>query len=67
MPQQTQYHKNQEAVSRLDPEQYRVTQQDATERPFANATTPATGRARTEALSLHGDSHLGHVFNDGPR
>lgn len=34
---QTQYHKNPEAVSRLDPEQYRVTQQDGTERPFANA------------------------------
>ena len=26
MPQQTQYHKNPEAVSRLNPEQYRVTQ-----------------------------------------
>jgi peptide-methionine (R)-S-oxide reductase len=37
VPQQTQYHKNPEAVSRLDPEQYRVTQQDGTERPFANA------------------------------
>jgi hypothetical protein len=37
VPQQTQDHKNPEAVSRLNPEQYRVTQQDGTERPFANA------------------------------
>jgi peptide-methionine (R)-S-oxide reductase len=113
VPQQTQYHKNPEAVSRLNPEQYRVTQQDGTERPFANAywdnhepgiyvdvvsgeplfasvdkydsnsgwpsfTKPIAktnvveredvshGMIRTEARSLHGDSHLGHVFNDGP-
>ena len=31
------YHKNPEAVSRLPPEQYRVTQLDGTERPFENA------------------------------
>lgn len=113
MPQQIQYHKSPEAVSRLDPEQYRVTQQDGTERPFANAywdnhepgiyvdvvsgeplfasvdkydsnsgwpsfTKPTAttnvveredsshGMIRTEARSLHGDSHLGHIFNDGP-
>ena len=31
------YHKNPEAVSRLSPEQYRVTQRDGTERPFDSA------------------------------
>ena len=31
------YHKNPVAVSRLSPEQYRVTQRDGTERPFENA------------------------------
>jgi methionine-R-sulfoxide reductase len=32
-----QYHKNPEAISKLSPEQYRVTQRDGTERPFDNA------------------------------
>ena len=108
------YEKNPEAVSRLNPEQYRVTQQDGTERPFANAywdnkepgiyvdvvtgeplfasvdkfdsksgwpsfTRPidpenvvehsdaSHGMVRTEVRSSAGDSHLGHVFPDGPR
>jgi len=108
------YAKTDEAIDRLTPEQFRVTQQNGTERPwtgefndhrepgiyvdivsgeplFASAdkfdshcgwpsfTKPiqpahvkelrdAThGMIRTEVRSAHGDSHLGHVFNDGPR
>jgi methionine-R-sulfoxide reductase len=107
------YHKNPEALSRLSPEQYRVTQEGGTERRFANAywdnhepgiyvdvvsgeplfasvdkfdsksgwpsfTRPieaanvvenrdtSHGMIRTEVRSSHGDSHLGHLFPDGP-
>jgi peptide-methionine (R)-S-oxide reductase len=110
----SEYRKNPEAVSRLSPEQYRVTQHGETERPFENAywdnnepgiyvdvvsgeplftslnkfdsscgwpsfTKPVNpenvvenrdvshGMIRTEVRSSHGDSHLGHVFPDGPR
>src|SRR5437763_16154434 len=107
------YRKTPDSVSRLSPEQYRVTQESGTERPgtgeylenkepgiyvdivsgeplFASAdkfesgcgwpsfTKPivsaninelrdtSLGMIRTEVRSTHGDSHLGHVFPDGP-
>jgi peptide-methionine (R)-S-oxide reductase len=100
-------------ISNLSPEQFRVTQQGATERSgtgeylhnnepgiyvdivsgeplfassdkyesgcgwpsFTKPIEPANinevmdrahGMIRTEVRSAHGDSHLGHVFDDGP-
>ena len=108
------YRKTEEAVARLTPEQFRVTQESGTEYPgtgeylnnkepgiyvdivsgeplfassdkyesgcgwpsFTKPIEPANvaelrdmshGMIRTEVRSKHGDSHLGHVFNDGPR
>ena len=107
------YRRNPEALSSLSPEQYRVTQHGATERPFENEywdnkepgiyvdvvsgeplfastdkfesnsgwpsftkpidrdnvvenTDTSYGMIETEVRSTHGDSHLGHVFPDGP-
>jgi len=107
------YEKSAEAIARLTPEQFHVTQESGTEMPgsgaylankqpgiyvdivsgeplfassdkyesgcgwpsFTKPIEPANinelrdtshGMIRTEVRSAHGDSHLGHVFPDGP-
>jgi peptide-methionine (R)-S-oxide reductase len=108
------YTKSEEAIAKLTPEQFRVTQHGGTERPgtgehlhnkepgiyvdtvsgeplfassdkfesgcgwpsFTKPIEPANvaelndtshSMVRTEVRSVHGDSHLGHVFPDGPK
>ncbi|MHA6721728.1 peptide-methionine (R)-S-oxide reductase MsrB [Sphingomonas sp. RS2018] len=110
----TEYRKTDEAIAKLTPQQFHVTQRSGTERPgtgeylhtkepgiyvdivsgeplfasadkfdshcgwpsFTKPIAPANvaelsdathGMIRTEVRSAHGDSHLGHVFPDGPR
>ena len=107
------FRKTEDAVARLTPEQYHVTQESGTERAFtgeydkhfepgiyvdivsgeplfassskfnsgcgwpafskpidramiAEHRDTSYGMERVEVRSRHGDSHLGHVFNDGP-
>ena len=107
------YQKTAEAVAKLTPNQYKVTQEDSTEPAFRNQywdnhdqglyvdivsgeplfasidkfesgsgwpsftvpvdpanivekTDRSWGMKRTEVRSKHGDSHLGHLFDDGP-
>ena len=109
----SEYRKTDEAIARLTPEQFHVTQESGTERPFTgpllenkrvgiyvdvvsgeplfasaakyesgcgwpsfvkpieennivNLRDESHGMVRVEVRSKHGDSHLGHVFPDGP-
>ena len=69
--------KNFQRIAELSDLLYAVTQEAATE-PAFSFTMPleptnvvekldaSHGMVRTELRSSHGDSHLGHLFEDGP-
>ena len=44
-----------------------ATRADHVRIPRDKLSGPAQGRASSIEEASHGDSHLGHVFNDGPR
>ena len=49
---------------KLTPEQYRVLREQGTEAPFSGAYVHTKEKGKFRCATC--DSHLGHVFDDGP-